>query len=143
MLQDARIKVDHVGVGEWIAQQASGCQHAIPGFCYIRQHGWGQLATSLVCCFHLCRSHTDEHCCVVKNRVPSSRCQCLCCEVGKLMNAQHHGFSLQRLVEAGLASVCLHQCTKVTKCRVEDECFLSTNMIHPCCQGQTSHENYC
>jgi hypothetical protein len=92
MLQDARIEVDHVGVGEWICNRPQDANMLYQDPARLDNAGEGQLATSSMCCVYLCGSHTDEHYSVVKNRLLCSKYRCLCYGVGKLMNAQHHGF---------------------------------------------------
>jgi len=86
MLGDARIEVDHVG--EWTYQQASGCQHAIPGFCYIGPREYSP--------------PTYEHYIAVKNRLQVQNFDVCVVKEERLMHAQHRALSPQRSVVAGL-----------------------------------------
>ena len=111
MLRDARIEVDHVG--EWTCQQASGCQHAIPGFCYIGQRE--------------CSLPNYEHYIAVKNRLQVQNFNVCVVKEERLMHAQQHCSSFPTTIGGGWAWLVL--CIKTAKCRVEDDFFLSIDSM--------------
>lgn len=123
MHQDARIEVDHVGVGV-DTKQASGLYQDSA----ILDNEWGQLASRVRrCCFHLCICHTDEHYSVVQNRLLDSKLRCLCCEGGKIDECAAGSF-LPRSNGGGWARLPF-VCTQATMCRVEVGQFLTTYRV--------------